>query len=137
MVASNSYHSIMDARRPFGFACATLLVVLVPVLLLCSSTSVKAETEEDYCMNVILDFSPCVSFVAGFQPYVIDACCVNLLYLNRLAERDNGPRMICECIKDYSNYSDLPYNATRIQQLFPICEIHNKFPISDSMDCSK
>ncbi|PRQ49944.1 putative plant lipid transfer protein/Par allergen [Rosa chinensis] len=124
------------AARPFCFACVTSLLVLVPVLLLCSSLG-KAQTTE-YCTNVFEEFSSCLGFLGELSPEPTAACCDSLTSLNSLAQQeDSGPRMICECIESSSYWTRIPFSASRIQELPTSCQLHLSFPISNSMDCSK
>ncbi|KAL6190964.1 hypothetical protein ACLB2K_037358 [Fragaria x ananassa] len=122
------------AIRPFGLACVTLLV-LVPMPLLCS-TSVKAQTE-DYCSVVFEEFGPCLSFVGGLSPYPMEDCCESITNLNHLAKQEqSGPQKICECIENFSYWTETRFIASRIMELPTSCMLHLSFPISDSMDCS-
>ncbi|XP_050374684.1 non-specific lipid-transfer protein 13 [Argentina anserina] len=125
----------MDVR-PFSLAYGTLLV-LVPVLLLCS-TLVKAQSTMDLCSTVYEEFSLCLAFVANLDPFIRQDCCDAITRINSLARRErSAPRRICQCIKDISYWTGVRYNFLRISEIPYSCSLHLSFPISDSMDCSK
>lgn len=93
----------------------------------------EANFQQDYCMDVVANFDWRTGYLEGNRDDVAPECCPGQEKLNNIAKFE-GPRRICECIKDMANHQlGIPYIPSRIADLYVKCL---SFPISQSMDCS-
>ncbi|CAK9171885.1 unnamed protein product [Ilex paraguariensis] len=89
----------------------------------------------EYCSDIAPRFALCQGFVEGSDSYPSPQCCESLQQLNMIAkDQSGGPTRICECIEQMGNNE---YKKSRVKHVFRSCGMHNSFPISNNMDCSR
>ncbi|KAL3530149.1 hypothetical protein ACH5RR_009471 [Cinchona calisaya] len=91
------------------------------------------------CQDVFDYFDACEGFIVGVDNNPPSECCSGLLNLNHIAQNEcKGARRICQCIECIAaSRVHPPYSPSRIEDLFCRCNMHNSFPISEHMDCSR
>lgn len=103
------------------------------------ATEVLLPTATSACERIFEYFTNCLGFLVGDSSYgrPLRRCCQHVDKLNILAQHRIGPRFICWCIQVMVKGTTPALEASRIHDLPFVCNTTLRFPISDSMDCSK
>ncbi|KAE9599871.1 putative plant lipid transfer protein/Par allergen [Lupinus albus] len=118
----------------------TFMVALSLILMLDMDDSTQVlPAAESICDRIFVYFPYCLGFLVGDPNFGTPStrCCQHIQKLNILAEHRIGPRTICTCIQLMVKGVNPPLDPSKVRDLPHLCYTPLKFPISDSIDCSK
>ncbi|CAH8388636.1 unnamed protein product [Eruca vesicaria subsp. sativa] len=122
-------------------------IILVTLLALIK-TAVSQLHHIEQCREVFESFMPCMGFVEGIFQQPSPQCCRGVTHLNNVVKfKTPGSRTnklgsgelerVCGCIEIMGRADHLPFLASAISNLPPLCSLKLSFPISVGMDCSQ
>ncbi|KAL2893224.1 putative non-specific lipid-transfer protein 2 [Bienertia sinuspersici] len=115
----------------------SFLVYIAMLSLLCAGLALCAQAPEPApCATVIVNVSPCLSYILKTSSSPSDSCCGGIKNVALMASSHENMVGVCNCLK--TNLAGFKYDPALVAELPQKCSVNLSLPpISKDTDCSK